>query len=82
MSNKRKAPQDWRADKFKTVKRVKGTKVVVHTEILARIDGHVIADNALPEGLKCLIICKIANLELEIETMIDNYLKRRQSWLK
>ena len=64
-------------DKFKTVKQVQGTKIIVHTEILARIDGHVIADNSLPEGLKCIIICKIAMLEIEIETMIDNYLKRR-----
>jgi hypothetical protein len=62
---------------YNSVKQNKDTKVVVQTEILLRThDGHVIANNILPDGLQCLIICKIALLELEIETMIDNYLKR------
>jgi hypothetical protein len=77
MSKKNMGTARTMPNKFKTVKTFEGTKIVVHTEILARThDGHCISDNTLPEGLKCIIICKIAMLEIEIETMIDNYLKR------
>jgi hypothetical protein len=74
---KKEAHPNRQADKFKTIKQLQGTKIEVLTEILARTkDGEIIALNWLPNGMQCLILCKVATLEIEIETMIDNYLKR------
>ncbi len=54
-----------------SVKQAQCTKIIVEVEFKARQNGKIIALDFLPDGVKNLIICKIAALEIEIESIVN-----------
>ena len=69
MITKEKAPA--KAKAVKKVKQHESTKIIVSIEFKARQKGKIIALDFLPDGIKKLILAKIALFSLELETIVN-----------